>query len=74
MKNLERSGLKVEHTDLARVDDGAHGVEGGAVVLLVELSVLHEALGAHVLLELRPRHEVVVLAVNLALGLGAARV
>ena len=69
MEDLERPGLEVEYADLSRVDDGPDRVQGGAVVLLVELPVLHEALGPHVLLELTPGHEVVVLTVDLTLAL-----
>lgn len=77
---LENSGqnnctiLEVEDADLARVDDRANRVERGAVVLPVELPVLHEPLVTHVLLELGARHEVVVLSVDLAVALRSGRV
>ena len=74
MENLEADWLQVEDADFARVDHGSHGVEAGAVVLLVVLAVLHEPLGGNVLFELGPRDEVVVLGVDFAVGLISRRV
>ncbi len=61
-------------THLPRVDDGPDGVQRGPVELAVELPVLHESAGGHVVLELRAGDEVVVLAVDLALAARAAGV
>ena len=60
--------------EFAGVDDGADGVDGGAVVGLLVLAVLDEAPVDDVGLEVAARDEVVVLAVDLVVLLRPARV
>ena len=57
--------MEVEDANAFLRDDGADGLEGGAVVRLLVLAVLHELARQDVLLELQPRDEVVILPVNL---------
>ncbi len=61
-------------TYFSRVDDCPDCVERGPVQLLVELPVLDEPARGHVVLELRPGHEVVVLAVDLAIAAISGRI
>ena len=57
--------MEVEYADTLLRDDGADRLERGAVVRLLVLAVLDELAREDVLLELQPRDEVVVLAVDL---------
>ena len=66
--------MEVEDANAFLRDDGADGLEGGAVVRLLVLAVLHEPARQDVLLELQPRDEVVVLPVNLVGAAGPGRV
>ena len=65
-EDLERQRVQVEDTEFARVDYGSDGIQCGAVIGLLVLAVLDEASIDNVRLELRPRNEVVVLAVDFA--------
>ena len=65
LQDLETVRVQVEDADLAAVDHGADGADAGAVVSPLVLAVLDEQPVDDVLLELRPRDEVVVLAVHL---------
>lgn len=74
MKDLKAARLKVEHTDLARVDDRSHSVQGCAVILLIKLAVFHKALAAHVLFELSSTDKIIVLTIDFALAFGSGSV
>ena len=65
LENAERLRVEVEDADALLRDDGADGLERGAVVGLLVLAVLDELAREDVLLELQPRDEVVVLTVHL---------
>ena len=74
LEDLQRLRVQVEDAELAGVDHGADGVHRRSVVGLLVLAVLHELAVDDVRLELRPRDEVVVLTVDLAILLRPTRV
>ena len=69
LEDAQALRVEVEHADPLREDDGADGLEGGAVVGLFVLAVLDELAGEDVLLEGGPGDEVVVLTVDLVVAL-----
>ena len=74
LENPERDGVQVEDADALGQRHGADGLQAGAVVGLLVLSVLHEPARQDVLLELQARDEMVVLAVDLVGALRAGGV
>ena len=70
LEYAQRLRVEVEDADALLRDDGADGLEGGAVVRLLVLPVLHKLASKNVLLEVQPRYEVVVLPVHLVCTAG----
>lgn len=74
LEDAQALRVQVEHADPLGEDDGADGLEGGAVVGLFVLAVLDELAREDILLEGRAGDEVVVLTVDLVMALRAGSV
>ena len=70
LEYAQRLRVEVEDADALLRDDGADGLEGGAVVRLLVLPVLHKLAREDVLLEVQSRYEVVILPVHLVSAAG----